>query len=156
MHARSLPAEQRTIPLSEIAARTKLGADGVEFLLMKTLSLKLIEGVIDQVDSTVQASCTAVRPVSQPPAAARCNCARMCMFARSLLVTSALPYHASVMPASITFTCIKARSWAQVSWAQPRLVTLEQGGWNERRGIYVSTCGVFTKAHVDAWVLRQP
>jgi len=52
--ARSLPAEQRTIPLSEIAARTKLGADGVEFLLMKTLSLKLIEGVIDQVDSTVQ------------------------------------------------------------------------------------------------------
>ena len=50
----SLPAEQRTIPLSEIAARTKLGGDGVEFLLMKTLSLKLIEGVIDQVDSTVQ------------------------------------------------------------------------------------------------------
>ena len=50
----SLPAEQRTIPLSEIAARTKLAGDGVEFLLMKTLSLKLIEGVIDQVDSTVQ------------------------------------------------------------------------------------------------------
>ena len=52
--SRSLPAEQRTIPLSEIAARTKLGGDGVEFLLMKTLSLKLIEGVIDQVDATVQ------------------------------------------------------------------------------------------------------
>ncbi|KAK9822645.1 hypothetical protein WJX81_003294 [Elliptochloris bilobata] len=52
----NLPAEQRTIPLSEIATRTKLGGDGVEFLLMKTLSLKLIEGVIDQVDSTVQVS----------------------------------------------------------------------------------------------------
>ena len=64
LHACSLPAEQRTIPLSEISARTKLGADGVEFLLMKTLSLKLIEGVIDQVDSTVQVSCTAVRPAS--------------------------------------------------------------------------------------------
>ncbi len=69
--ARSLPAEQRTIPLSEIAARTKLGADGVEFLLMKTLSLKLIEGVIDQVDSTVQAR-------GRPPAApaARLQCSR--------------------------------------------------------------------------------
>ena len=49
-----LPAEQRTIPLSAIAERTKLTVDGVEFLLMKTLSLHLIEGIIDQVDSTVQ------------------------------------------------------------------------------------------------------
>lgn len=52
---RSLPAEQRKIPLAAIAERTKLTVDGVEFLLMKTLSLHLIEGVIDQVDSTVQA-----------------------------------------------------------------------------------------------------
>ena len=50
----SLPAEQRTIPLSVIAERTKLSVDGVEFLLMKTLSLHLIEGIIDQVASTVQ------------------------------------------------------------------------------------------------------
>lgn len=50
----SLPAEQRTIPLSTIGARTRLGVDGVEFLLMKTLSLKLIEGIIDQVDGHVQ------------------------------------------------------------------------------------------------------
>ena len=50
----SLPAEQRTIPLSAIAERTKLSVDGVEFLLMKTLSLHLIEGIIDQVASTVQ------------------------------------------------------------------------------------------------------
>ncbi len=56
MYLRSLPAEQRRIPLSAIAERTKLSVDGVEFLLMKTLSLHLIEGVIDQVDSTVQVS----------------------------------------------------------------------------------------------------
>ena len=49
-----LPAESRTIPLETIAQRTKLSVDGVEFLLMKTLSLHLIEGIIDQVDSTVQ------------------------------------------------------------------------------------------------------
>ena len=49
-----LPAERRTIPLETIAQRTKLSVDGVEFLLMKTLSLRLIEGIIDQVDSTVQ------------------------------------------------------------------------------------------------------
>jgi hypothetical protein len=50
----SLPAEQRQIPLLTIAERTKLTVDGVEFLLMKTLSLHLIEGVIDQVDANVQ------------------------------------------------------------------------------------------------------
>jgi hypothetical protein len=50
----SLPADQRKIPLEYIAERTKLTLDGVEFLLMKTLSLHLIEGVIDQVDNIVQ------------------------------------------------------------------------------------------------------
>ena len=50
----SLPAHQRTIELEAIAARTKLAVDGVEFLLMKTLSLHLIEGVIDQVAGNVQ------------------------------------------------------------------------------------------------------
>lgn len=50
----SLPADQRKIPLEYIAERTKLSLDGVEFLLMKTLSLHLIEGVIDQVDNIVQ------------------------------------------------------------------------------------------------------
>eukprot|EP00879_Flechtneria_rotunda_P027333 GHRR01029278.1.p1 GENE.GHRR01029278.1~~GHRR01029278.1.p1 ORF type:complete len:339 (+),score=124.00 GHRR01029278.1:1679-2695(+) len=44
-----LPPEQRRIPLSTIAARTKLSIDGVEFLLMKALALHLIEGSIDQV-----------------------------------------------------------------------------------------------------------
>jgi len=52
----SLPAEHRSIPLSEIAERTKLPLDGVEFLLMKALALHLIEGVIDQVDGTAYVS----------------------------------------------------------------------------------------------------
>ena len=50
----SLPAEERTISLSAIAAKTQLSIDGVEFLLMKTLSVHLIEGVIDQVAGTVR------------------------------------------------------------------------------------------------------
>lgn len=44
-----LPADSRTIALPSIASATKLSVDGVEFLLMKALSLHLIEGVIDQV-----------------------------------------------------------------------------------------------------------
>ena len=50
----SLPAEERTVPLATVAERAKLPLDGVEFLLMKTLALHLIEGVIDQVEGTVQ------------------------------------------------------------------------------------------------------
>lgn len=50
----SLPADHRTIALSDVALRTKLNGDGVEFLLMKAMSLKLIEGIMDQVDGTVQ------------------------------------------------------------------------------------------------------
>ena len=50
----SLPAQERTISLEAIGQRTKLEVDGVEFLLMKSLSLHLIEGVIDQVDGNVK------------------------------------------------------------------------------------------------------
>ena len=53
-----LPAESRSVSLTTIAKSTKLSQDGVEFLLMKTLSLHLIEGSIDQVGGTVQ-----VRPL---------------------------------------------------------------------------------------------
>lgn len=49
----STPAEERRIPLQRIAERTKLDVDGVEFLLMKALSLHLIEGVIDGVSGHV-------------------------------------------------------------------------------------------------------
>nr|CAB3485620.1 unnamed protein product [Digitaria exilis] len=49
-------SENRTIPLSAIAERTRLSVEGVEYLLMKSLSARLIEGIIDQVDGTVHVS----------------------------------------------------------------------------------------------------
>ncbi|GJZ62800.1 26S proteasome non-ATPase regulatory subunit 13 homolog B [Tanacetum coccineum] len=49
----SRAAEDRTIPLSIIAEWTKLRVKDVEFLLMKSLSVHMIEGIIDQVDGTV-------------------------------------------------------------------------------------------------------
>jgi 26S proteasome regulatory subunit N9 len=55
---RRLPADKRTIPLGDISERTKLDKDGVEFLLMKALSLKLIKGTIDEVQQTVQVCLT--------------------------------------------------------------------------------------------------
>lgn len=61
-----LPPEQRTIPLATIADRTKLTIDGVEFLLMKALSLHLIEGSIDQVDGTVSVSWVQSRVLTAP------------------------------------------------------------------------------------------
>ena len=48
-----LPADHREISLSDIAVKTKLTTDGVEYLLMKALSVHLIEGIIDQVESKV-------------------------------------------------------------------------------------------------------
>lgn len=62
----ALPAEQRTIKLDAIAARTHLSLDGVERLLMRTLAVHLIEGTIDQVAGTVRV--TWVQPrVLLPP-----------------------------------------------------------------------------------------
>ncbi|BAT99684.1 hypothetical protein LR48_Vigan06g077700 [Vigna angularis] len=52
----SRPSEDRTIPLSVIAERTKLSIENVEHLLMKSLSVHLIEGIIDQVEGTVHVS----------------------------------------------------------------------------------------------------
>uniref|UniRef100_A0A2P2MUH5 Extra-large guanine nucleotide-binding protein 3-like n=1 Tax=Rhizophora mucronata TaxID=61149 RepID=A0A2P2MUH5_RHIMU len=52
----SRPSEDRTIPLNVIAERTKLSIEDVEHLLMKSLSVHLIEGVIDQVEGTVHVS----------------------------------------------------------------------------------------------------
>ncbi|KAF2305447.1 hypothetical protein GH714_005368 [Hevea brasiliensis] len=52
----SRPSEDRTIPLSVIAERTKLFIEDVEHLLMKSLSVHLIEGIIDQVEGTVHVS----------------------------------------------------------------------------------------------------
>ncbi|KAL8150510.1 hypothetical protein V2J09_020318 [Rumex salicifolius] len=52
----SRPSEDRTIPLKVIAERTRLSVEDVEYLLMKSLSVHLIEGIIDQVDGTVHVS----------------------------------------------------------------------------------------------------
>ncbi|KAL9328472.1 hypothetical protein ACSQ67_003475 [Phaseolus vulgaris] len=52
----SRPSEDRTIPLSVIAERTKLSIENVEHLLMKSLSVHLIEGIIDEVEGTVHVS----------------------------------------------------------------------------------------------------
>nr|AIZ68141.1 26S proteasome non-ATPase regulatory subunit 13 B-like protein [Ornithogalum saundersiae] len=49
----SRPSEDRTIPLAIIAEKTKLSIEDVEYLLMKSLSVHLIEGIIDQLDGTV-------------------------------------------------------------------------------------------------------
>lgn len=61
----SLPTTERAIPLKTIAERTKLPLDGVEMLLMKTLSVNLIKGVIDQVDGIVRVSWVQPRILSQ-------------------------------------------------------------------------------------------
>lgn len=60
-----LPPEQRRIPLSTIAERTKLSIDGVEFLLMKALALHLIEGSVDQVAQEVTVSWVASRVLTK-------------------------------------------------------------------------------------------
>lgn len=57
----NLPAESRTLKLSEVAAKTKLPADGVELLLMRALALHLIEGVIDGVNGEVSVGWIAPR-----------------------------------------------------------------------------------------------
>lgn len=62
----SLPAEKKSVPLAEIGSRTKLPDDGVEFLLMKALSLHLIEGIIDQVNGSVSISWVAPRVMTIP------------------------------------------------------------------------------------------
>ncbi|XP_072963603.1 26S proteasome non-ATPase regulatory subunit 13 homolog B-like [Typha angustifolia] len=62
----SRPSEDRTIPLSIIAERTKLSIEDVEYLLMKSLSVHLIEGIIDQVEGTVYVSWVQPRVLGVP------------------------------------------------------------------------------------------
>lgn len=62
----SRPSEDRTIPLSVIAERTELSTQDVEHLLMKSLSVHLIEGVIDQVEGTVYVSWVQPRVLGIP------------------------------------------------------------------------------------------
>ncbi|GAA0142985.1 protease [Lithospermum erythrorhizon] len=62
----SRPSDDRTIPLSVIAESTKLSVEDVEYLLMKSLSAHLIEGVIDQVEGTVHVSWVQPRVLGIP------------------------------------------------------------------------------------------
>ncbi len=103
-----LPAEERTIKLQTIADRTKLNVDGAEFLLMKTLSLHLIEGVIDEVDSTVQ-----VRAAAIAGGALACP-------SRALLLR-AYPIAADGMACNLVMTfqlCVRANWQATRLWAE--------------------------------------
>ena len=74
-----LPAESRRVSLDTIASSTKLSQDGVEFLLMKTLSLHLIEGSIDQVDlliDCIRGTRAAFLAVAQSDNVPNCTIAR--------------------------------------------------------------------------------
>ncbi|CAN1259729.1 Phosphomevalonate kinase, peroxisomal, partial [Linum perenne] len=62
----SRPSEDRTIPLKAIAERTNLSIEEVEHLLMKSLSVHLIEGIIDQVEGTVHVSWVQPRVLGIP------------------------------------------------------------------------------------------
>lgn len=62
----SRPSEDRTIPLSMIAERTRLTVEDVEYLLMKSLSVHLIEGIIDQVEGSVYVSWVQPRVLGIP------------------------------------------------------------------------------------------
>ncbi|KAB1226365.1 hypothetical protein CJ030_MR1G020582 [Morella rubra] len=62
----SRSADDRTIPLSIIAECTKLSIEDVEHLLMKSLSVHLIEGIIDQVEGTVHVSWVQPRVLGIP------------------------------------------------------------------------------------------
>ncbi|XVF13707.1 hypothetical protein REPUB_Repub08aG0230600 [Reevesia pubescens] len=69
----SRPAEDRTIPLKVIAERTKLSTEDVEHLLMKSLSVHLIEGIIDQVEGTVHVSWVQPRVLGIPQIKSLCD-----------------------------------------------------------------------------------
>jgi len=59
------PNADRTVPFAHIATASKLPVEQVELLLMRALSLKLIRGVIDEVDQTVRVSWVQPRVLQQ-------------------------------------------------------------------------------------------
>ena len=47
------PSSERTLDFAEIATRLEISVEQVEWVLMRAFSVKLMEGIMDQVDSTV-------------------------------------------------------------------------------------------------------
>jgi len=60
------PSADRTISFAHIAAATRLPIDQVELLLMRALSLKLIRGVIDEVDQKFDVAWVQPRVLQTP------------------------------------------------------------------------------------------
>ena len=48
------PSHDRNIPFSELAAATNLPMNEIEWILMKALSLKLIKGLINELEQSIQ------------------------------------------------------------------------------------------------------
>ncbi|KAK5835896.1 hypothetical protein PVK06_011610 [Gossypium arboreum] len=69
----SYPSDDRTIPLKVIAERTKLPIEDVEYLLMKSLSVRLIEAIIDQVEGTIHVSWVQLRVFENPQIKSLCD-----------------------------------------------------------------------------------
>jgi len=55
------PSMEWTLSFKDIAARIRANIDDVELIIMRALSLKLIEGVIDEVDEIVNVTCVIPR-----------------------------------------------------------------------------------------------
>ncbi|KAH1040568.1 hypothetical protein J1N35_042311 [Gossypium stocksii] len=62
----SCPSDDRSIPLKVITERTKLSIEDVEYPLMKSLPVRLIEGIIDQVEGTIYVSWAQPRVLGIP------------------------------------------------------------------------------------------
>lgn len=60
----SRPPKQRQIPFNEIAQHAKIEKNKVEFLVMKALSIGLIQGSIDQINENINVSWVQPRVLS--------------------------------------------------------------------------------------------
>ena len=60
------PSNERTIGFDEIAARLHMSVDQVEWVVMRALSVQLLEGSMDQVDQTLQVTWVLPRVLTKP------------------------------------------------------------------------------------------